>query len=565
MKSHVCIFLSIGLILTILALLHKRDYEGFDNNTVNENGNNGTNGTNAVANTTNDAGDKVYPMYDGSVSDSNEDSTTSVTYSADGLYLTLKTMTGSIKIQNQDLTSTTSSRGRLSIDFPTSTGVDYTYPIPFDDPTAADINMQKFQYFDYDGVTYKLVGWYPTDTTDWASKNNSDLFRRSPYFYPDSDTMAPDDFSAYSYFFEDISGDVVNLPDAIYLSNIEFRMVQTKPIEDGSGITIPSAMSGGAVSQTDFTSEVRALEDTLAGSGLTVDVNEGIPCGWHYDPITGQAAGYFADTLNSTEFQTSSQTAADYQILKNYICPDYLPTCTGQRATGIVLGKCITTEDDCNDGVIDSIIGIEQPTYTSATVETATDDPVATSLEQKNLYNYQNLQYGITTMSSILHENFENANNTDSTNDTSTLTNDTSTSTTTTNVADTDSCSYRIDNKCYDQYVNSDKLYYETGAGIFGSVFPSVGSNYMDDTYNAFTDWLTANTSAIIMWKVFSGLAAFALQYSTDRGDYRIKIFRSFIAFIFSELYLIYAVYKHIIKPQISLAARSIKERPIYR
>ena len=569
MKSHVCIFLSIGLILTILALLHKRDYEGFDTGdsaaettgTTTAGANNaGTNTiNNAGANTTNTAIDTVYVMNQDT---ENEDNGTSVTYSADGIYLTLKTMTGSIKIQNKDITATTSSWGRLSIDFPISSiaGFTNTYPTPFDNPETADTNMQKFQYFDYNGVTYKLVGWKPTDPTDWATKDNSDLFRRSPYYYPDSETLVPADFSAYSYFFEDISGSVVNLPDAIYLSDIEFRMTVTKPVSGSeSGITIPSAMSGGAVSLSDFTADVRALEEVLAGSGLTVNVNDGIQCGWHYDPETGQAGGYFADTLNSTEFQTSSQTAADYQILKNYICPDYLPTCTGQRATGIVLGKCISTADDCNNQAIDDIIGVEQPTYTSVTVETD-PEPVASTLAQRNQYNSQNLQYGLQKMNDILHEGFENQNNANGTNETNTTT------TTTTSVQDTDSCNYIIENKCYEQYVDSDKIYYETGAGIFESVFPNIGSNYtnIDDAYNKFTDWLTANTSTIIMWKVFSGLGAFMLQYSTDIGDYRIKIFRSFIAFIFSELYLIYSVYKYIIKPQIPLAVRTIKERAIY-
>jgi hypothetical protein len=537
MKSHVCIILSIGIILTILVLLHRRNYEGFET-TENTTTENTTTENTTTENTTTESISEPLKYC-------NSDYTTCITYSVDGTELNITTLNGSIYMGNADTSSTLSELGRLTIQF--STDDSLSSLLPFDDPDVADDRLQKWKYFDYDGITYKLVGWNEVSATDQT------LYRRLPV-----STAIDDELYKYQYFFKTVSGDSVNMPDEIYLSEITFRISEYNAT-DVSELGTES----GTLSATDFTAEVRALEDTLAGSGLTVDVNGGIPCGWHYDPSTGQAGGYFADTLNSTDFQTNY--SEDYGILKSYICPDYLPTCTGQRSTGIVLGKCISTEDDCNNSSIDEIMGIEKPTYSTVTVEPESD-PVATTLAQKNQYNSQNLQYGIQTMSSILHENFENANNNFATNTNNTNTNTATNSTinTSTSVADTDSCSYRIENKCYDQYVNSDKLYYETGAGIFKSVFPGVGSNYMDDTYNAFTDWLAANMTAIIMWKVFSGLAAFALQYSTDMGDYRIKIFRGFIAFIFSELYLIYSVYKHIIKPHIPLAVRTINERPIY-
>ena len=70
------------------------------------------------------------------------------------------------------------------------------------------------------------------------------------------------------------------------------------------------------------------------------DINSGVPCGWHYNEETGEAAGYFSEILNDPDWQAENPEL--YTTLSQYVCPSYLPFCTGQRTSGIVAGNCVS-------------------------------------------------------------------------------------------------------------------------------------------------------------------------------------------------------------------------------
>ena len=56
----------------------------------------------------------------------------------------------------------------------------------------------------------------------------------------------------------------------------------------------------------------------------------------------------------------------------------------------------------------------------------------------------------------------------------------------------------------------------------------------------------------ISIYKLIIGLMAAILYWSLNPNiDFQIRVFKSFIAFIFSEIYMIYNVYIHIIKPSL--------------
>ena len=94
---------------------------------------------------------------------------------------------------------------------------------------------------------------------------------------------------------------------------------------------------------------------------------------------------------------------------------------------------------------------------------------------------------------------------------------------------------------------------------MFSSIFPKIENQFFAKTCYTISRWFSDNFTYIVAWKFISGICAFVLYYSMDTyNDYRIKIFKAFIAFIFSEIYLLYSTYIHILKPHIN------KEKPIY-
>jgi hypothetical protein len=204
-------------------------------------------------------------------------------------------------------------------------------------------------------------------------------------------------------------------------------------------------------------------------------------------------------------------------------------------------------KDNCNNDIIDKIIGIDSPTYDTVGIA-AHAKQYPTSLIQKNKYNSQNLRYGVNIIQGIMHD----TPTTQGGKQIPTMeafTNDITTPDTDTDIEE-NACKYKIENKCYDQYVNADEIYYDTGAGIFESVFPSTDKNVFSKQCHTVTKWISENMTYLLLWKCATGLCAFALYYSMDaHGDYRIKVFKGFIALMFSELYLMYCIYKLLIKP----------------
>ena len=273
-------------------------------------------------------------------------------------------------------------------------------------------------------------------------------------------------------------------------------------------------------------------DDTAAdfASGLVRDlgnINSGVPCGWHYDEETGEAAGYFSEILNDKEWQKDNPEL--YNSLSKYICPSYLPVCTGQRSSGIVAGKCITLKDDCNNSVVDNMMGLPEKMYDTTTLV----DPYEikyTNVISKNIANKEALNSTINKLSYVLDEptieTFENTGDSET------------------------SCKFNIENKCYDQYLVVDKNYYNTGANIFDNIFPSTDPNIFKKTCYDVTHWVSKNIVSLLFYKLIVGGAAGLLYWSLNSHlDFQIRIFKSFIAFVFCEIYILYNVYKHILKP----------------
>ena len=154
--------------------------------------------------------------------------------------------------------------------------------------------------------------------------------------------------------------------------------------------------------------QVKDATDLLGNLG---EINNGLPCGWHYDKETGQAGGYFSDILNDTDWQTSNPEL--YASLSKYVCPSYLPVCTGQRTTGIVPGKCVTFKENCNNKIVDDIMGYERVDY--STVKRKTDETIKYENIIQNLANREVLTDTIEKLKDVLEnpsiETFENENN----------------------------------------------------------------------------------------------------------------------------------------------------------
>ena len=261
--------------------------------------------------------------------------------------------------------------------------------------------------------------------------------------------------------------------------------------------------------------------ELLGGLG---NVNNGVPCGWHYNEETGEAAGYFSEILNDKDWQRDNEEL--YNSLSKFICPSYMPVCTGQRRSGIVPGKCITLKDNCNNSVVDRMMGLPERTYDPVKIV----DPYEikyNNVISKNIANKEVLGETIKKLTDVLDEpsieTFENAEKT---------------------------CNFHIENKCYDQYLEVDKNYYDTGAEIFNNIFPETDQDVFKKTCYNITHWISKNIVYLLFYKlIVGGFAALLYWFINPDLDFQIRIFKSFIAFIFSEIYLLYNVYKHILKP----------------
>ena len=177
-------------------------------------------------------------------------------------------------------------------------------------------------------------------------------------------------------------------------------------------------------------------------------------------------------------------------------------------------------------------MGYERVDY--STVKRKTDETIKyENIIQKNLANREVLTDTIEKLKDVLEnpsiETFENENNDDSNN-----------------------CKFYIENKCYDQYVAADKNYYDTGASIFNSVFPTVDADIFKKKCYTITKWLSENMTYILTYKLIIGCLAAILYWSLNPNlDFQIRVFKSFIAFVFSEVYLLYNIYNHILKPSL--------------
>ena len=95
-----------------------------------------------------------------------------------------------------------------------------------------------------------------------------------------------------------------------------------------------------------------------------------------------------------------------------------------------------------------------------------------------------------------------------------------------------------------------DKNYYDTGANIFNNIFPSTDPNVFKKTCYDVTHWVSKNIVYLLFYKlIVGGIAALFYWFVNPSLDFQIRVFKSFIAFVFCEIYLIYNVYKHILKP----------------
>jgi hypothetical protein len=316
-------------------------------------------------------------------------------------------------------------------------------------------------------------------------------------------------------------------------------------------------------------------------------LNEGVPCLFHAGE-DGGAAGLYADIVNDPEWQ--KKNSKFYAYLSKHVCPSYLPTCTGQRSSNIVMGKCVNLEPDCNT-FMDRIMGFEAIPKTVEEDEIKEEYKYIYSLKEKNTINRQNLNLAVDTIDEIMHKSVEDFTNHEALvgepcnvvsdcqgwghgiggNGTVCCNNKCrGPSTGKWNVGEGDQlckdgkledvivdknakegeCMFKIENKCYDQYVEADKKYYEQGASIFHSVFPKAEDNVVVKACYDSTKWLANNMIKILIIKTITGAIAFYLYWSlNEHQDFPLRVFKSFVALIFSEIYLIYQTYNIILKP----------------
>ena len=152
-------------------------------------------------------------------------------------------------------------------------------------------------------------------------------------------------------------------------------------------------------------------------------------------------------------------------------------------------------------------MGIENSMY--SIIETTTgDDLTYNTIVQKNTANTDALSSTVVKISDILEtpsiEGFENNNNTNNNN----------------NNNDVDKedalCKFYIENKCYDQYVDADKNYYESVASIFNSIFPNLDVDIFKNTFYDITKWFADNFTYILLYKLVIGTLAAILFWSLN-------------------------------------------------
>ena len=98
---------------------------------------------------------------------------------------------------------------------------------------------------------------------------------------------------------------------------------------------------------------------------------------------------------------------------------------------------------------------------------------------------------------------------------------------------------------------------YIAGADIFDSIFPTLETDFETTCHNI-TYWISNHITYILSYKLIIGILAAILYWSLNPNlDFQIRVFKSFIAFIFSEVYMLYNVYMHIIKPAIGTKSNS--------
>lgn len=286
------------------------------------------------------------------------------------------------------------------------------------------------------------------------------------------------------------------------------------------------------------------------------EINDGVPCGWHYDESTGGAGGYFSEIINDPEWQKENPEL--YKTLSKYICPHYLPVCTGQRKSGIVEGKCIKLDDNCNNSIVDGIMGYERSTHDTIKRKRAAEVKY-TNVMQKNAANRQMLSDAVSRMKIVLDEpsieTFQNGElNIDETeNESSSNKNEEEDE----DEID-DECKFRIENKCYDYYNDVDKNLYESGGKIFNVLFPTINADIFKKLCHNSSKWLSENIVKLLTYKLIIGfVAAIVFWGENSHLDFQIRVFQSFISFIFSEIYILYIIIIRIIKP-------ALTERKVY-
>ena len=259
--------------------------------------------------------------------------------------------------------------------------------------------------------------------------------------------------------------------------------------------------------------------------------------------------GYYSDVLNDTEWQEAYPEL--YNTLSKYICPSFCQF-VQDNGNGIVAGNCISLDTNCNNSIVDNLMGIPQRTYDPVNISTEDDEVIENAgIVAKNIANHEALS---NTISKLLYtfnkpsiETFENANDTTG----SVVNNSENTEEGTDTDADTDAeCEFNIETKCYNQYVEANKNYYTTGADTFNNIFASVDKDVFLNIYNNLKSYISDRMGLIKYVKLISGIIAIILCWSVNSdSDIRIRIFKSFIAFIFSEIYVLYSIYKYILQP----------------
>jgi hypothetical protein len=340
------------------------------------------------------------------------------------------------------------------------------------------------------------------------------------------------DTLSFTVKFEGINGnEPVNFDEELILSELT---LQSNIYDD------PNAFTDDKVNLL-----AKDLSDNLS------NINEGVPCGWHYDKETGGAGGYFSEIINDPEWQKDNPEL--YNTLSKYICPHYLPVCTGQRSSGIVEGKCIKIDDNCNNSIVDSIMGYERSGYDVIKRKSA-EEVKYDNVMQKNAANRQMLSDALSRIELVLNEpsieTFQNINLNIEENEENKENE---------NIDSEEGCKFRIENKCYENYNDVDKNFYETGGKIFNVLFPTIKSDVFKKLCYNSSKWVSDNIVKILTYKLTIGLIAAILFWGENSNlDFQIRVFKSFISFIFSEIYILYIIIVRVIKP-------TMVKRQIYR